>query len=77
PHAEHVVSLAFRTDASVLVAAGADASLRHWNLTVPMLGSPRRVTRRIQLLTGQELDDTGAPRLLDAAEWRDRVATER
>ena len=71
-HPDWVLAVALRADGRSLVTGCADRGIRVWKLPMPVEGSPERIRLWAHVLTGQELDPSGAIRLLDAAEWNER-----
>lgn len=45
---------------------------RLWPLAVPLEGEPKRIMCWLDVITGMELDEGGAIRVLSAQEWFDR-----
>jgi WD40 repeat protein len=72
PHRDGVTSVAFLPKGKGLVAGCGDGTVQFWPLPTPLDGTPAQVELVIQVLTGMELDQRGAPRLLKVEEWRQR-----
>jgi WD40 repeat protein len=66
-HAGRVLAVGFSPDGKVVATGGDDSLAQLWELPAPMTGDPARVTRWVQLLTGMELDQNRAIRLLEPA----------
>jgi len=69
--------VAFSPDGRTIVTGGGDRSKRTgsaslWPGLVPLRGTPERLVLWVQVLTGQELDDDGVARWLDAPAWQER-----
>ena len=47
-------------------------TVRHWRAPTRMDGSEEQIGYQAQLITGLELDDSGAVRVLSASEWEER-----
>jgi WD40 repeat protein/serine/threonine protein kinase len=75
PPLEHPASVnivAFCPDGHRLVTGCHDGLVRFWQAPAPMQGEPERLVLWAEVVTGMELDDAGAVRVLDAEEWQSR-----
>ncbi len=72
PHQEAVVAVAFRPDGRAILTTTYGGKVRLWDVPAPVAGDVERVTLWVQVLTGMELTDDGAVRVLGATEWRQR-----
>jgi WD40 repeat protein/serine/threonine protein kinase len=71
-HPLQVVRVAFSHDGETILTAAQDQITRSWPVPKPVAGSVRELELSMQVTTGMELEESGAIRILDAAEWRDR-----
>jgi WD40 repeat protein len=62
PQRGSVLALAFDPAGRTLAAAGEDGTCRIWAVPDPVGGSSEQIRRRVETLTGLELDDDGAIR---------------
>jgi hypothetical protein len=67
-----VWAAAWRADGQVLVTGSEDGSARAWRPPTPVEGEEERVLRWVQVMTGMELDERAAERLLDIRAWEER-----
>jgi WD40 repeat protein len=68
-----VLAAAFGPDGQrVLTISVDDGMARLWPVPRPIEGDPRRVELWVQVITGLELDEKDAVRVLDVSTWRDR-----
>src|SRR5206468_11025603 len=72
-HPKAVSSVAFSPDGLTLLTGCEDGTARLWPLPAPVSDPAGRVTLRLQVLSGLELDGTGGVRARDAATWRQRA----
>jgi WD40 repeat protein len=72
PHPARVLAGAFSPDGRSVVTGTLGGHVRLWNVPAPAQGSAERLALWAQVHTGLELDEEGAPRLLDAAVWEQR-----
>jgi hypothetical protein len=71
-HHQEVYAVAFRPDGRAVLTGSRDKTARQWRLPPPLAGDPDRITCWLQVLTGMELDEREALRLLDAGSWQER-----
>jgi WD40 repeat protein len=64
--------LGWGPDSRALIHADTSGSRHVWHPPFPLDGKPARLTRWLEVLTGQALDDDGTPRNLDARAWEER-----
>jgi WD40 repeat protein len=64
-HRSAVDFVAFSPDGRLLLTLGVDRTVRLWPVAAPLEGTPERVKLRVEVLTGQELDEAGSARLLN------------
>ncbi len=67
-----VVAAAFRPDGTTLVTGGQDKMVRFWEIPTAVAGTPERLIRWVEVLTGMELSPEGAVTVLDAPAWQER-----
>jgi WD40 repeat protein len=70
-HPGPVETVAFDPDDRTFLTAAGETR-RVWNVPTPVQGEHKRLDLWSQVLTGLELDDNGAVRLLDAPTWQER-----
>jgi hypothetical protein len=58
--------------AGLVLTGSYDVTARLWAIPLRAAGSQERVALWVQVLTGKELDEHGAVRLLDAGTWHER-----
>jgi WD40 repeat protein len=68
-----VASAAFSPDGRRFAAGSTGHGARLWQKPVPWEGEPADIVRRVEVLTGLELDDHEALHVLDAAAWQARA----
>jgi len=51
-----------------------DTTARLWKVPEPISGEPEKIKLWAQVITGMEIDEFGAVRLFDNAEWQNRRA---
>jgi WD40 repeat protein/tRNA A-37 threonylcarbamoyl transferase component Bud32 len=66
------VCAAFSPDGRRFATGGSQQGARLWTTPQPWEGEPSAVARRVEVLTGLELDDNDGVRVLDAATWQVR-----
>ena len=71
-HRDRVNTAAWSPDGRVALTGGDDGEARLWQAPAPAPDEPNQVVRWIELLTGMELDEAGAIRVLEPEIWRDR-----
>ena len=67
-----MVRVAFSHDGKTILTATQDQVTRSWPVPEAAVGSVANWSCRAQVATGMELEESGAIRILDAAEWRNR-----
>ncbi len=67
-HGNRVVAIS--PDIRHALTASVDGTARLWKLPAPVAGDVERLVAWTQVLTGLEMDDTGALRAMNAAAWR-------
>jgi WD40 repeat protein len=70
-HLYPVEAVAFGPDSTTLLT-GHRASARRWRVPSPVGGDSRRITLWVQVITGLDLDESGAVHILDAKTWQVR-----
>jgi eukaryotic-like serine/threonine-protein kinase len=71
-HRGAVRAIAFSPEGKVFLTGSEDKTARLWPVLLAIDGRPRRITLWLSILTGMELDRTGALVVLGADEWRQR-----
>ncbi len=71
-HRGPVLAVAFSPDGKTVLTGSQDGTARLWEVPSPLPGTVKRSALWTQVLTGMELDDHGAVRMLDAEEWQQR-----
>jgi Flp pilus assembly protein TadD len=72
-HQNWVVSVAFRPDGRYILTGSTDKTARLWEVApAPVEGAAERIVLWTQVLTGREVDPSGAVHVLDGATWRRR-----
>ena len=72
-HQNTVVAVTFSPDGTTVLTGSYDKTARLWWAVPPLVpGTPERVSLWVQVLTGQELDEYSAVRVLDADTWQER-----
>ncbi|HZT83353.1 MAG TPA: hypothetical protein VFA26_24190, partial [Gemmataceae bacterium] len=71
-HQHGLACAAFSPDGQRFATGSSDHTARIWNTPVPLAGEPDNIMLRTEVLTGLELDDGEALRVLDAATWQER-----
>jgi WD40 repeat protein len=71
-HKGDVRAVAFSPDGKTMVTGSANGMAQLWEAPSIVPGTPERITLWVQVLTGQELDEHGAVRVLDADTWHER-----
>ncbi len=71
-HDDVVCAAAFSPDGHSILTGNFDRQARLWNTPAPAEGSVERILLWAQVITGMELEPTGAIRVLEAKEWQDR-----
>jgi WD40 repeat protein len=72
PHRGRVTAAAFSPDGRRFATGSSSQWARLWNTPVPWEGEPADIVRRVEVLTGLELDENEGLRVLDAATWQER-----
>jgi hypothetical protein len=68
---DNVPYLGWGPDGRTLISALPQGDHHVWHPPFPLEGKPAQVTRRLELLTGQALDDEGVPHPLDAKAFQE------
>jgi WD40 repeat protein len=68
-HPDAVRAVAFRPDGALLVTGGQDGTARVWPGPAPASGATERLKLRVRVLTGLDLDERGAVRILETRAW--------
>jgi WD40 repeat protein len=71
-HQGRLVAVALSADGNTGLTGGEDKTARLWKVPQPIRGDPERIMLWTQVITGLEVDDLTAVRVLDAATWRER-----
>jgi eukaryotic-like serine/threonine-protein kinase len=71
-HKGQVSTAAFSPDGRRFATGSSVQGGRLWTMPLPWEGEPATVARRLEVLTGLELDDNEGLRVLDAAAWQER-----
>jgi WD40 repeat protein len=71
-HRAPVAAVAFSPDGKRVLTGSLDGTARLWDVPFPLSGRVKRIALWTQVLTGMELDQQGAARMLDAGEWQER-----
>ncbi len=72
PHPDRVLAVALSADAKKALTGSSDNFARLWKVPQPILGDPERIMLWTQVITGLEVDELTAVRVLDAATWQQR-----
>lgn len=72
PHHGRVSGAAFSGDGGRFATGSSGRMAWLWKTPQPWEGDPAAIARRIESLTGMELDDNDGLHILDAAAWRER-----
>jgi WD40 repeat protein len=72
-HPGVVLKVAIHPTGKFLATGGEDSTVRLWKLPSPVAGTAREVRLLVEVLTGEELDETGGLRLLSAEERETRT----
>ncbi|HKB39130.1 MAG TPA: hypothetical protein VKD72_22010, partial [Gemmataceae bacterium] len=65
-------AITFAPDGRRMLLGWTNGSARFWAVPEAMQGNPERLRLWAQVVTGMELDDYGALRVLDAKTWQER-----
>src|SRR5215210_6054758 len=71
-HQGKVDSVKFRPDGMAAQTTDADGTGWLWSISAPVEGEVERLRLWVQVITGLELDDHDAFRVLDTVAWQDR-----
>jgi WD40 repeat protein len=71
-HRTEIVAAGFGRGGESVMVGGMDGTVREWAIPRPVEGETERVAVWTQVITGMELDEYGAVRLLDAGAWEER-----
>jgi WD40 repeat protein len=72
PHQGRVSGAAFSSDGGRFATGSTGRMAWLWKTPTPWEGDPAAIARRIERLTGMELDDNDGLHILDVAAWRER-----
>jgi WD40 repeat protein len=67
-----ILAADFSSDGTTILTAGDDRAARLWPVPQALAGEAERLVTWTQVLTGMELDATGAIQVMDALTWQDR-----
>jgi WD40 repeat protein len=70
-HEDRVHCVAFSPDGRLALTGSMDKTARLWAAPQAAAGSPDQVRTWVNVLTGLELDQSGAVQVLDATTWKD------
>jgi hypothetical protein len=65
-----VRAVALSPDGRTVLTGCDDAQIRFWEVPAPLEGEAERIAVWVRVLTGMDLDENDAVRVLDAAAWR-------
>jgi WD40 repeat protein len=71
-HRSAVYTVALSPNGKYALTGSGDYTARLWHLPAPWQDSAEMIVRRLSVLTGMDVDESGAVRLLDAPTWRQR-----
>jgi hypothetical protein len=69
-HPDLVAALAFQPDGTTFLTGSLDGTLRLSRVPVPVEGDVEQVGLWVRVLTGLELDENAAVRVLDGPTWQ-------
>jgi len=72
PHPEIASAVALSADGKTALTGGFDKTAQLWPVPQPMRGDPERIMLWAQVITGLEVDELTAVRVIDAATWQQR-----
>ena len=72
-HQNKVVAVALSADGKTALTASGDKTARLWHVPQPLRGDPERILLWTQVITGLEVDELTAVRVLDANTWQQRT----
>jgi WD40 repeat protein/tRNA A-37 threonylcarbamoyl transferase component Bud32 len=73
-HKGRVSAVAFSPDGGHFATGSSGKMGLLWKTPISLEGEPEAIGRRIEVLTGMELDDADGLRVLDAASWQNRAS---
>ncbi len=71
-HQGPVRKVAFSPDGKTVLTGSSDSTARLWTLPMPAPEDPARLARRVEVLTGMELDADGTTQVLTLEQWKKR-----
>jgi WD40 repeat protein len=72
-HNKFVEAAAYCQDGQTIVTGGPDSTARLWRLPTPVPGGVEQIRLWVEVLSGKEMQPDGAVRVLDAAQWEERL----
>ena len=70
-HQGEVTAVAFSPDGKTVLTGSRDKTARLWDVS-ELPDNPQHIATWVEVLTGLELDELGAVKVLDTATWRER-----
>jgi WD40 repeat protein len=72
PEGKDDLAVAFSPDGRTFFAGRLDGTAQVWTAPLPVSGEPKKILLWAQVVTGMELDEYGAVRVLDSETWNER-----